>query len=166
NKLKSYLDFNIKTLASDFIAFDGLEQTKAKNVYIPYVNLNNFLFQHFGSFEYKHHSTVLIDKLLSNSNEEDKFYICVKNLQLDIIVISKGKLALYNTFDFTTKEDFIYYILFVIEQLKLNPDTLLLSLIGDITKESELYNITYQYIRNIEFSGLTNSNNYSKFLLT
>ena len=166
-KLKTYLDFNIKTLKSDFIAFDDLQQTDAKNVYIPYVNLNNFLFQHFGSFEYKHHSSVLIDKLLSYSKQREfGFYVCVYEQQLDIVVIKKDKLLFYNSFEFNTKEDFIYYILFTSEQLKLNPDEFLLTFFGDITKESEIYNIAFQYIRNIEFSEFKNSNNSAKFLLT
>ena len=166
-KLKSYLDFNIKTLASDFITFDDLQQTSTKNVYIPYVNLNNFLFQHFGSFEYKHHSTVLVDKLLSYSkNKELVFYASVGHQQLDITVIKNDTLLFYNSFEFNTKEDFIYYILFTAEQLKLNPDEFTLSLLGDITKDSELYNITYQYIRNIDFSNIENANNNAKFLLT
>ena len=166
-ELKSYLDFNIKTLNSDFITFDNLEQTDAKNIYIPYVNLNNFLFQHFGSFEYKHHSTILIDKLLSQSkNKELSFYVCVAKHQLDITIITNGKLVFYNSFEFNTKEDFIYYILFTSEQLKLNPDTFTLTFIGEIEKESELYKIAYQYIRNIEFSDLKNANSSSKFILS
>jgi len=167
DSLKSYLDFNIKTLKSDFIAFDELKKIPAKNVYVPYVNLNNFLFQHFGSFEYRHHSTILIDKLLSYSNNKDfSFFVLVGNQQLEITVIKNNNLIYYNSFEFNTKEDFIYYILFTAEQLKLNPDKFELSFLGDITKDSELYNIAYQYIRNIEFSDIKNSNNYSKLLLT
>ena len=52
NKLSEYLNFNIKTLATDFIAFDDIQAVNAKNVYVPYVNINNFLFQNFGEFEY------------------------------------------------------------------------------------------------------------------
>lgn len=166
-KLNSYLDFNIKTLASDFIAFDDLQQTSAKNVYIPYVNLNNFLFQHFGSFEYKHHSTVLIDKLLSYSKGESfGFYVCINKNLFDIVVVNNNNLQFYNSFEFNTKEDFIYYILFTAEQLKLNTNEFMLSLIGNIEEESELYKIAYQYIRNIEFTNFKNAKNYSSFIVS
>ncbi|MFT5672763.1 MAG: hypothetical protein ACI9JT_001400, partial [Polaribacter sp.] len=50
--LASYLNFNIKKLAIDFITFDDLKQLDSKNIYVPYVNINNYLFQNFGEFEY------------------------------------------------------------------------------------------------------------------
>ena len=56
---------------------------------------------------------------------------------------------MYNTFDYTTKEDFIYYLLFTAEQLGLNPEEFPLVLLGNVTKEDELFKIAYTYIRNV-----------------
>lgn len=159
NELKIYLDYNIKTLANDYAAFDNLNQVDIKNVYIPYVNINNFFFQKFGEFEYKHHATVLIDKLIlhSKNNVEKHFFVHITNNNFDIVVVENSKLLFYNSFSFSTKEDFIYYILFTAEQLQLNPEELLLFFIGDIEEESELYHIAYQYIRNVDFIKIDNS---------
>ena len=153
NELNTYLDYNIKTLTTDFIAFDSLSQLEVKNVYIPYVNLNNFFFQKFGEFEYKHHATVLIDKLISHTknNASKQFFVNVSKHHIDIVVIENSKLLFYNTFSYATKEDFIYYLLFTAEQLQLNPEELLVQFIGEIKLDSELYNIAYQYIRNVDF---------------
>jgi hypothetical protein len=158
NELKTYLDYNIKTLENDFIAFDSLEQIDTKNVYVPYVNINNFFFQHFGEFEYKHHSTVLIEKLisLSKNNKQKQFFVNVTNQSFDIVVVEDSKLLFYNSFTFSTKEDFIYYILFTAEQLNMNPEELLLFFSGDIEEASEIYHITYQYIRNVAFLNTNN----------
>ena len=82
----------------------------------------------------------------------------VSNLTFEIVVIKNKKLELFNCFSFKTKEDFIYYILFTAEQLNLNPEELKLILLGDIKKESELYNTLYQYVRNVEFYTLESSN--------
>ncbi|MDY0779263.1 DUF3822 family protein [Tenacibaculum sp. IB213877] len=167
-KLKLYLDFNVKTLSNDHIVFDDLQNLPAKNVYIPFVNINNYLFQNFGEFEYKHHSTLLIDNLLNHSknNPQKQFFVNVYGSNLDIIVIENEQLLLYNSFSFTTKEDFIYYILFVAEQLQLDPNSFKLVFIGTINKESELYSITYNYVRNIDFIKpksvfLANTNQFS-----
>ena len=159
NELNVYLDYNIKTLVNDFVAFDSLTQLEIKNVYVPYVNINNFFFQKFGEFEYKHHATVLIDKLIlhSKNNSEKQFFVNVTDNNFDIVVIENSKLLFYNSFSFKTKEDFIYYILFTAEQLELNPEELLLFFIGDIEEESEIYHITYQYIRNIDFIKIDTS---------
>ena len=45
DSLNSYLELNIKTLQTDLITFDTIAEIEAKNVYVPYVNINNYLFQ-------------------------------------------------------------------------------------------------------------------------
>jgi len=158
DKLSEYLNFNIKTLTSDFIAFDDIQGITAKNVYIPYVNINNFLFQNFGEFEYRHHLTLFIEKLISINNSDKKVvYVNVSSEIFDIVVIQNKQLCFSNSFSFETKEDFIYYILFTFEQLKLDVEEIQLYFTGDIELESELYNITYQYIRNVLFLESNNS---------
>ena len=57
----------------------------------------------------------------------------------------------YNIFEYETKEDFIYYILFTLEQLELSPEETNISIMGAINEQSELYEILYTYIRNISF---------------
>ncbi|NVK53655.1 MAG: DUF3822 family protein [Flavobacteriaceae bacterium] len=158
NELATYLDYNIKILQNDFIAFDDLTQLDIKNVYIPYVNINNYFFQLFGEFEYKHHSTVLIDKLIlhTKNNTDKQFFVNVNTSTFDIVVIEQSKLLFYNSFTFVTKEDFIYYILFTAEQLKLNPEEFLLYFLGDVTEISEVYQLTYDYIRNVSFLKIEN----------
>ena len=150
--LSEYLNFNIKTLATDFIAYDDIESINAKNVYVPYVNINNYLFQNFGEFEYQHHLTILIEKLISANNSDDKkVFVNVSKENYDIVVLENKQLQFSNSFNFQTKEDFIYYILFTFEQLKLDVEKIALFFTGDIEPESEIYKITYQYIRNVSF---------------
>ena len=162
NKISEYLNFNIKTLATDFIAFDDIQCVNAKNVYIPYVNINNYLFQNFGGFEYKHHLTVFIETLINLSNyDEKKVFVNVSKSSIDIVVMRNKQLEFSNTFNFQTKEDFIYYILFTFEQLKLDVEEVKLYFTGDIELESEIYKITYHYIRNIFFLE-SNSNIFNK----
>ena len=152
NKLASYLNFNIKTLTTDFITFDDLETLDSKNIYIPYVNINNYLFQNFGEFEYKHHHTILIEKLLKvNKNKEKTIYVNVSKTTLDIVVLENDKLLLSNTFSYASKEDFIYYILFVAEQLNIDVQELPLYFTGKINLNSDVYKTTYQYVKNIYF---------------
>ena len=43
--LKSYVKYNIRTITTDLIVYDNVDELHSKNVYIPYVNINNFLFQ-------------------------------------------------------------------------------------------------------------------------
>ncbi len=147
--LADYLKFNSKILKSDFITYDNIIINDSVNVYIPYVNINNFIYDKFGSFTFKHVSTILVEQilLLEKHSTVPKIYVNVNDNHLEVIVVNKAKLILYNTFEYSTKEDFIYYILFTAEQLKLNPEALNLIFIGDIDAKDDLYAITYKYIR-------------------
>ncbi len=151
--LSDYLQYNLKVLENDFITYDEIQNSEMINVYIPFVHINNFLFEQFGSFEYKHSSTVLIELLLAkykNSTNID-FFVNVEYDFFQIIILKEKKLLFFNSFSFKTKEDFIYYILFTAEQLQLNPEDFKLIFLGAIEKESELYDIVYKYVRNIAF---------------
>jgi hypothetical protein len=152
SNLNDYLNFTIKTLVTDFVSFDDVNVIEAKVVFVPYVNINNYLFQNFGEFEYRHHTSELIEKLIkNNSTEEKQVFINVSKTLFDIVVLENKKLVLHNTFSYNTKEDFIYYVLFVAEQLTLDTEQINFFLIGDINKDSDLYQIMYTYIRNIYF---------------
>jgi hypothetical protein len=153
NHIADYLKFNSKILKSDFITYDEIESNDSVNVYVPYVNINNYMFDNFGEFEYKHASTILIETILQNnpSNEQQFLYVNVDESHFEIVAIDKGELLLYNSFEYTTKEDFIYFLLFTVEQLKFNTETLILKLSGAIEKDDELYTIAYKYIRFVEF---------------
>ena len=163
NCLSDYLKFNAKILKSDFIAFDSIKSNNSVNVYVPYVNINNYIYEKFGAFNYKHFSTVLIENLLleEKNNTNAKMFVHVETTHFEIIVVQQGQLVLYNSFEFKTKEDFIYYILFTAEQLNLTPDTLQLVLLGLINANDTLYNIAYKYIRHVHIYNKTHKYKYS-----
>ena len=175
NHVADYLKFNSKILKSDFIAYDSILENSSINVYVPYININNYIYDKFGTFIFKHISSVLIESILriEKASTTPKVYIHVSLNHFEIIIIKEGKLELYNTFVYNSKEDFIYYILFTAEQLNLNPETLNLVFIGDITEDDEIYNIAYKYIRNISFGNRNDDfeyidkpkSNYSNFTL-
>jgi len=155
--LKSYLKYSIKTIATDLITFDELDFMNSKNVYIPYVNINNFLFQNFGEFEYKHYSSVLLEKLFSIASNDICCYIHVSKSTFDIVIIKNSNLQFFNIFEYKTKEDFMYYVLFTLEQLELSTEETLVSVLGDIEEDSDLFRLMYTYIRNIDFLSSKNA---------
>lgn len=146
----SYLQYNTKVFDTDFFAFDALENYQMNNVYIPYVNMNNFFIDRFGTFNYTHSSTILVSKLLAISNNDDdkKMFVHLSKGHFEIVVVQNRKLILYNTFEYETPEDFIYYILFTAEQLQLNPENFKLELLGLIDETDEFFKIAFKYIRN------------------
>lgn len=154
NYLNDYLKFSVKTMKTDLIVFDALDFMDCKNIYIPYVNINNFLFLNFGEFEYKHHISVLLEKLMGISDSKLYFYVNVSPSTFDIVVIKDKKLLFFNVFEYQTKEDFIYYTLFTLEQLQLSARNTQLILLGEIEKNSNLSKSLCKYVKNIDFLDL------------
>lgn len=152
--LADYLKFNAKILKTDYIAYDELRTNDSVNVYVPYVNINNFIYANYGDFIYKHHSSILVEEVLKIEKNavKAKMYVNVSSDHFDIVVVENGGLKLYNTFEYDTKEDFIYYILFTSEQLGLNPENFELIFIGDVDSKSELYTIVFKYVRFVFFA--------------
>ena len=151
NNLKSYIRYSSKTYENDYVVYDEVEDHDMINVYIPFVNVNNFLLDQFGSFEYKHFSTTLLSNLLNTYkfSEHPHLFVHLEKSRMYLVAISNSKLQLYNSFSFSTQEDFIYYILFVLEQLSMDPETVELVLSGQIDIDSPLYKIAYTYVRKI-----------------
>ena len=164
--LGSYLQYNIKVFDTDFFAFDEIANYQMNLVYIPYVNINNFFIDQFGSFDYKHANSILVTKLLdaSKNNDDKKMIVHFNPSHFEIVVIQNQKLLFFNSFEYQTPEDFLYYILFTAEQLNMNPENFKLELLGSITEEDAFYKLAYNYIRNISFfniSGLQKNNSFS-----
>ena len=153
--LADYLKFNTKILATDYIAYDILEEQDIVCVYVPYTNCNNLFFGYYGSFDYHHSMSLLAQKTLSSNSKRDehpKVLINVQESSFEIIVHQNKELLLVNSFEFTTKEDFIYYLLFTMEQLALDPETVPVALAGNISKESPLFEMVYTYIRDVSIT--------------
>ncbi len=153
NQLADYLKFSSKILKSDFISHDEVAVNEAVNVYVPYMNINNFIFDTFGVFEYKHASTILIDTILQEKREHEGtvMYLNFNANHFELIAIKDKKLHLYNSFEYTTKEDVIYFLLFTIEQLNFDPETVKLKLMGLIEKDDDVYAMIYNYVRFVDF---------------
>lgn len=154
--LADYLKFNTKILATDYIAFDILEKQDMVCVYVPYTNCNNLFFDYYGSFEYHHSMSLLVEHTLHRATKKEetpRLLVNVHQSSFEVVAFQNNAVLLTNSFDFTTKEDFIYYLLFTIEQLALDPETLIVALVGEISKESALYDIAYTYIRNVSIEN-------------
>ncbi|RXG16282.1 putative protein DUF3822 [Leeuwenhoekiella aestuarii] len=165
--LTDYLKFNTKILKTDFIVYDEIEELNLINVYVPYANINNFFFDHFGTFTYYHSQSILIKNILNQTRTKDspEVFIQVSPQAIDLVCYQGQKLLLNNHFKYETPEDFVYYILFCFEQIQLNTETTKLWLNGTITEEDATYKLIYEYVRDIEFySSESNSILKNSFL--
>ena len=86
-------------------------------------------------------------------------FVHLSESHFEIVVIKNQKLQFFNSFDYKTPEDFIYYILFTAEQLQLNPEVFKLEILGSCTENDSYYLIGYKYIRNVQLFDVSNAQN-------
>lgn len=158
NKLSEYLKFNAKILPSDYIAFDEVKTHSIVNVYVPYININNYFIDTYGSFTYYHNCSLILKMILKieKHTSNEVCYINVFDNHFNLFIVKDGMPLLVNSYLYKTPEDFIYYILFAFEQLKINPNSVKTSVMGEINKEDAIFEILYKYIRNIDFFSAYN----------
>ena len=94
-----------------------------------------------------HFGTEKILDLLPIHEEPQIVYLHIEKGEFDFYMYENQKLKIANSFEFSNREEFAYYVLFVLEQLGANPETMPVYMLGDIDENSPYYNIIYKYLR-------------------
>ena len=157
-ELPNYLKFNTKLLANDEIVYDELPNQDIFCVYVPFTNVNNYLFDCFGSFEYRHNSMALLHTLFQQKSNKTICYVHVANRVMELAVIQQRSLVLYNQFEYKTKEDFLYYVLFTYEQLGLHVEEVKLKFFGAVEEGDPIFDLCYQYLKKVSVFVPKNAN--------
>ncbi|MDQ3190095.1 MAG: DUF3822 family protein [Bacteroidota bacterium] len=163
NNQKDYLKLNATFDNSYSINNDVLKSIDARNVFAIPQGVEKIIRHYFRDCKIMHHTSSLIESFINknkNSNE-NQLFVNINASAFDLILIAGNKLICCNTFNFYSNEDFVYYVLFVCEQFKLNPEKINLILSGDIEKNSENYSSIFNYIRNISLITRNESFSYS-----
>ncbi len=162
-----YLAFNQPFQDNSRIQFDTLKAADAYNVYYLSNPLVEKVKDIWANARVVHLQSALVESLLivnRNKALEQTAFVHLRNDSFDLVVLRAEKLLFANNFRFNTSEDFIYFLLFSLDQLRLNPETVQLVLSGAIDKGSPIYDIIYQYIRNIQFAERNTAFEYSYIL--
>lgn len=160
---EKYLLFNTSPEINMIALSDKLKAEAIVNVFGVPENLAAAVKNNFGQAVIHHFSTPLIEGILLSSSaaNEKKMFLHLQKNSCEIIVTQGKKLLLYNSFPCSETEECAYYVMFVAEQLKLNHQTLELSLLGEIAKDSAIENLLSQYIGNVTFGNRPSMFQYS-----
>lgn len=108
----------------------------------------------------RHASTILTNTLINEFSErttETRAFVNVKNNYYELCILDGKKIIFHNYFNFNTKEDFLYFLLFTFEQTKVDNETVPLYFMGFIENNSSIINLCSRYIRNIRFINRDNN---------
>ena len=106
--------------------------------------------------EFHHASSVLVASLIKDNMErtdDARVYLNIKSQSFEMIVLKGCNLLFNNNFRFKTKEDFLYFLLFTIEQLHLDAGSVTVYFLGMIEEKSAIVEVTSRYMRDIRFMG-------------
>lgn len=107
----------------------------------------------FKNASIRHAGAVAINLLFNNASlkkcdvllnfNEGVFELCARR---------NNELLYYNVFEYETKEDVLYYLLFMMEQFGFDPEKVQLSIAGQMQVGSDYHTLIKKYIRHISFA--------------
>lgn len=175
---------NISLLNSEFTlipdAYSELNNTKlllkfntgvehSKNSYIHHLNgvdfcytasgeLINYLEKTFTNALIRHSGAITINLFFSQfSLQQCNLFLNIHNGLVELAVKENNNLLFYNVFNYETDEDVLYYLLFTMEQLNLNPLLVNLCIAGQFDTNENLVRNIKKYIKSVNFCVIDSS---------
>jgi len=132
------------------------EDLRIVNVYGSSRELYNWLSNTYPLVDmtFKHKTSQLIDFGVLTSKAQTAF-IYFGNHHFTMVISANGILKFCNRFTYKTSQDLVYYVLFTLNELEIEPDEIFLKLYGNIKEQSEDFELISQYLNNIKISSLT-----------
>jgi len=160
---ESYFNFLHEQETGEAVFFDRLEHLGICTVYSISGHCRKEMERIFSKVTLCHITSVLIGNIWMNVKNiaGRKVFLNLREGQFDLLVFEGKQLKYCNAFHFVTVEDITYYVIFVFEQLNLNPEEISLALLGNVDKFSPVFDLLFRYIRNIEFVSRNEGFNYS-----
>lgn len=166
--LKAYFSFNHELFETDKLYYNNVKPAGAVIIFAVPGELTEKLTGWNSKVKFYSHITPLVDHLVTDYGGKDDKHKVMVNLHsgfTDVAVLKGNSLKLCNSFGCKNEKDFIYFVLYVFEQLKLNQDDTPVLISGDIQRNSPHYEMLKKHIRKISFEKYSNHFNYSyKFL--
>lgn len=100
-----------------------------------------------------HHTSALLAGLLHQRGPAAtrRLYLHLGARELTLVLLDQQRLEFCNVFSFSSAEDVLYYTILVMQELGLNPDQDELTIWGDLTSDSALFELLRTYVRRLRF---------------
>ena len=165
-QLSTYLNFNSLSHQDEQLVhrFDVLESQQTAIVYGVPSSVSRMLENQLSNFSWSHFAFPLLESILLNAAPEATLYLHIQYNRFDVVYVDNKKLKFFNSFNYQTVEDLIYFLLYVMEQLNLDRESIPVELIGEFDEQSALYEMLFKYIRKVSIGKRPQAVNYSQVL--
>lgn len=164
SEIDAYLGFSLSQ--PEHAVKDLIESLPAYNIYSIHSNFLESLRRVFDKFDLLNAATPFITNIVrENKNvEESRLFANLISNRLHLAAVQRGEFAFYNSFEVHTKEDFIYYLLAVGEELGFHPEEVSVLLSGDVTPDSQYYQTARRFLGKVTFADRPKALKYSSKL--
>ena len=161
---KTFFEFNHVLSPTENLHSDHLPNVGAKLVFSCPLQLEKSLRNHHTPLLLHHGSSAWIEyeMLTSRYNEQSRISVNLFNTHFELMATQSGKLQLFTSFPIQNADDFIYYLMFTIEQLQFNPEKIQLDFYGEVETSSAYFQLATRYIRNVQFGHRPDPLDYAK----
>ena len=163
-QMKLFLSFNHELNDTEALHSNNIHNADAHIIFsLPYP-LVEAVYMRFPNSKLYHSSIPFIESNLIRfkfKGNKSKVLAHANSMYFDLIVINSSGMQLYNSFSYKNADDLVYYIMYIYDQLKLNPEEADILLSGILTKNSEAHLKLKRFIRNIIFDKHNDQFQYS-----
>ena len=99
--------------------------------------------------KYQHKTSQMIDLAIFSSKAQTAF-LYFGNHHFTMIITANGTLKFCNRFEYKTAQDLVYYVLFTMSELQIEPDEIILRLYGNIKEQTKDFDLLNQYLTNVK----------------
>tara|TARA_B100000989_G_scaffold168358_1_gene125982 strand:+ start:1120 stop:1896 length:777 start_codon:yes stop_codon:yes gene_type:complete len=154
NLLKNYLQILGNIDDNSAINFDLLKEESQVNVYsypkiilkILNQQINNGTLYHYNSLLYSE-----VNKLSNFSEKEYQLYIHLQKGAMDLYLTKNSYVIFQNHFGIKNKDEFLYYVFYIVEQYKLSSDQFEIVFLGEIRAFKTYYQSIKEFHQIIRF---------------
>ncbi len=105
----------------------------------------------FPSAALRSQSSILINNFTNLNLKVETMFLYLKDSFVNIVVTKGKNLLFQNKFNYVTKEDLLFYVLFSIQELNFSNEDINTIVYGNVTEDE--FSILYDYIRNIKYGN-------------
>jgi len=93
----------------------------------------------------------ILQKKHHKNNTERSLFVQIKKTWFDLIIFQEEKLLFFNTFQYHSVEDFLYFLLYSMQLLSIDPEKQKIEIFGEVAADSALIQKIQKYVRTVTF---------------
>lgn len=163
NKLNTIFNFLHEKDDDEELLYNKLNISGTYLIYSIKKTYLELISTQYPNAKFFHYSLPIIENkiMLYKNKQQQKVFVNINKSSFDIMVIDCNKMLLFNTYVIDNDDDFIYFFLYVFEQLALNPEEVEVIFMGNTKKDDLYFQKARKYIRNLKFDKYDDYYTYS-----